>query len=93
MFDAAQGLNAFLKFFQLSGVAANENGFQAVMMVQMEMLGTEDRRRGVMLHMQHFVDEIGPVVVVNDADDADHFALHLQLVMYRLMADHGAQSI
>ena len=36
--DAAQALNTFLKSLQFGGVAANENRFDTMMVVQMIML-------------------------------------------------------
>ena len=93
MLDAAQALKALLEAVELPGVSAQENGFNAMMVVQVKVLGSHDRRRGFMLQMQNLIHQIALVVVIDKTDDSEDFPFPLKLLMGRLMADHRAQRI
>ena len=93
MLDAAQALKALLEAVELPGVSAQENGFNAMMVVQVKVLGAHDRRRGLMLQVQDPIDEVPFVVVINKPDNSEDFPFPLKLLMGRLMADHRAQRI
>jgi hypothetical protein len=93
MFDAAEILEVFLESLKLPCVPAQENRFDAVVMVEVEMLRAHDPGRGFMLEVQDLVDKVALVVVVDEPDHAQDFLLPFQFLMRGLMPDHGPQSV
>jgi hypothetical protein len=93
VFDSANALNAFLEPLELGGLAANKNGLHAMMVIEVIMLGTEDDGARIMLDLEHAIDEIPPVVIVDHADDSDDLALKAELLGGRLGSDHGPQGV
>jgi len=87
MFDAADGLDFIAEIFQITGFSLNDNGFQAVMVIQMEMLGAENFSRRIMLNIQKLVDQIAPVMIVNHPKGSNHLFPGGELLPDMLCAD------
>jgi len=88
VFDAAQALKAFLEAVEFTGVSAQENGFDAMMVVEVKVLRPHDGRRGFMLQMQDLIDKVALVVIIDKPDDSEYFPLPFKLLMSRLVPDH-----
>ena len=93
MFDAAEILEVFLESLKLPCVPAQENRFDAVVMVEVEMLRAHDPGRGFMLEVQDLVDKVALVVVVDEPDHTQNFSSPSQLLVRRLMPDHRPQGV
>ena len=93
MFDAAKALKALLKAVKFPGVPAKKYGFNAMVMIEVEMLRSHDGRRGFVLQMQDLVDEVPLVVVIDQPDDSEDFPLSFKLLMGSLVPDHRPQGI
>lgn len=93
MFDSTKILEVFLESFNFAGIPFQENGFDAMMVVEVEVLRPHDRGWSFMLQVQDLVDQVALVVVIDKPDYAQDFSLPLKLFMCRLMPDHRPQGV
>ena len=81
------------KFLDLAGLAFHGHDLQAVVVVEVDMLGRDDGILVVVLQVGKLARKAPLVVVVDEGDGAGHLLVLLPLVLDQLLADEVPQGL
>jgi len=81
------------KFLDLAGLALHGNDLQAVVVVEVDMLGRDDGILVVVLQVGKLARKAPLVMVVDEGDGAGHLLVLLPLVLDQLLADEVPQGL
>jgi len=73
--DTLDGANAIGEGFYLLGVTADGYDLEAMVMVEVDMLGGDDYLLVVMLDVRYLAQELAVVVIVKECDGAGHLLI------------------
>jgi hypothetical protein len=82
-----------MQTFKILCLAAGEDRFDAVVMVEMEVLGSQDGGRSIVLNVENFIYKVSLVVIVNETDVTDYLAPNLLVFVCGLVANQGPERI
>jgi len=90
MLDAPQTQQLITEPPDLSAPPLHDDDFQAIAVVQVHVGGGEHLRRGVMLGVDKFFGEPGPVMIVHHRQSAHDDLVFVHRLLYQVLANEVA---
>ena len=75
------------QFYNLFRTSSNRNNFQAVVMIQMDVLGRDDYTLKIVLEIGNLAEKIPPVMIIDERYRPCHIIAFLPFFFYEFLPD------